>query len=73
MEDKVKEALEVIRKSLQAHDGDVEFVSMDGTDVKVRLQGHCVGCAYSQMTLKAGIERYLKQAVDENITVENVQ
>ncbi|MGQ4875352.1 MAG: NifU family protein [Promethearchaeota archaeon] len=40
--------------------------------VKVRLQGHCVGCIHAQQTLKLGIERAIKQfepAVKEVINV----
>jgi Fe-S cluster biogenesis protein NfuA len=66
MEEKVKKALDQIRGSLQADGGDVEFVSVgaDGV-VKVRLVGACAGCPMSQMTLKQGIERYLKQQIPE--------
>jgi len=66
MEEKVKKALDQIRGSLQADGGDVEFVSV-GADgiVKVRLVGACAGCPMSQMTLKQGIERYLKQQIPE--------
>ena len=65
--DKVEEALNSVRESLQAHGGDVELVGVDeeqGT-VQVRLTGACVGCPMSQMTLRTGIERALKQLVPE--------
>jgi len=39
-------------------------ISDDGV-VKVRLQGHCVGCMHAQETLKFGIERAIKQFVPE--------
>ena len=60
----VKNALNDIRGQLQADGGDVELVevSEDGT-VKVKLVGSCHGCPMSQMTLKHGIERYLKTKV----------
>lgn len=66
MKDQVKEALEKIRPSLQADGGDVELVdvSEDGI-VKVKLTGACRGCPMSQMTLKMGIEKALKEAVPE--------
>jgi len=66
MKKKVKTILERIRPSLQADGGDVELVevSPDGV-VKVKLTGACGGCAMSQMTLKMGIERTLKQEVPE--------
>ena len=66
MKEKVKAILSKIRPSLQADGGDVELVEVtpDGI-VKVRLVGACRGCPMSQMTLKMGIERKLKQAVSE--------
>jgi len=71
MENKVKKALEDIRPSLQNDGGDIEFISLDGTDVVVRLVGACAGCPMSQMTLKSGVERYLRNFVDPNLTVIN--
>lgn len=71
MKDKVKKALEDIRPSLQNDGGDIEFISMDGNDVTVRLVGACAGCPMSQMTLKSGVERYLRNFVDPKLTVIN--
>jgi len=66
MKEKVEATLRRIRPSLQADGGDVELVevSPDGV-VKVKLTGACQGCAMSQMTLKMGIEKALKQEVPE--------
>lgn len=73
MKEKVIEIIEKIRPQLQMDGGDVEFVEVtDDGVVKVRLQGHCRGCAYSQMTLKLGIERALKQVIPEVKYVESV-
>ena len=71
--EKVKEVLEKIRPQLQMDGGDVELVDItDDGIVKVRLQGHCAGCAHAQQTLQFGIERAIKQFVPEVIRVENV-
>jgi Fe-S cluster biogenesis protein NfuA len=66
MREKVEEALNSVREALQGHGGDVELVDVDdeGT-VQVRLTGACAGCPMSQMTLRMGIERALKQMVPE--------
>ena len=67
MRDKVENVLNEIRPNLQAHGGDVELVGVnegDGT-VEIRLTGACKGCPMSQMTLRMGIERVLKQLVPE--------
>lgn len=71
--DKVKQALEEVRPSLQADGGDIELVEVkeDGT-VMVRLQGACAGCPMSQMTLKQGVEAYLKKQIPEVKSVESV-
>ncbi len=73
VEKRVQKALDEIRPNLQADGGDVVFVAFEKGTVKVRLQGHCVGCPMSMMTLKQGIESYLKKKVPEVVRVENVQ
>ncbi len=66
MRERVESALGKIRPSLQADGGDVELVEVtsDGV-VKVKLTGACGGCPMSQMTLKMGIEKTIKQEVPE--------
>jgi Fe-S cluster biogenesis protein NfuA len=72
MFDKVQAVIDKIRPSLQADGGDVELVEVDNGTVKVRLQGACKGCPMSQMTLKNGIEKILKQEIPEVDRVEGV-
>jgi Fe-S cluster biogenesis protein NfuA len=73
MQEKIEAALNKIRPMLQADGGNVELVAVeDGGIVKVRLQGACAGCPMSQMTLKNGIERILKEEIPEVKSVENV-
>ncbi|MFC1656962.1 NifU family protein [Candidatus Moduliflexota bacterium] len=66
MIEEVKKALDQVRPSLQADGGDVDLVEVteDGI-VKVKLVGACAGCPMSQMTLKQGIERFLKSQIPE--------
>ncbi len=66
MRERVEAALNKVRPALKADGGDVELVdvSPDGV-VKVVLKGACGGCPMSQMTLKMGIERVIKQEVPE--------
>ena len=65
-EEKVKEVIESVRPALQAHGGDIELAGTDDdNNVKVRLQGACQGCPGAQMTMKAGIERILKEKIPE--------
>jgi Fe-S cluster biogenesis protein NfuA len=65
MQEKVKDVLDKVRPYLVRDGGDVELVSVDGGTVKVKLTGHCAGCPHSEMTLKNGIERILKQEIPE--------
>jgi len=61
MKDQVQEVLNIIRPSLQADGGDVELVDVKDGIVSVKLKGACAGCPMSTMTLKNGIERFLKE------------
>ena len=72
MIEKVRTALNKIRPMLQRDGGDVELVGIDGKTVKVKLRGACAGCPMSQMTLKNGIEKFLKEEIPEIEAVENV-
>ena len=66
MKEQVEAALNKIRPALNADGGDVKLidVSDDGV-VKVQLTGACSGCPMSQMTLKMGVEKVLKQEIPE--------
>ena len=66
LREKIEAALGKVRPALKADGGDIELVDVttDGV-VKVKLTGACGGCPMSQMTLKTGVERILKQEVPE--------
>ncbi len=64
MKEQVQMAIEKVRPGLQADGGDVELVDVSEEGVvKVKLTGACRGCPMSQMTLKMGIEKIIKQQV----------
>jgi len=63
MKVEVESALEKIREGLRVDGGDVQLVDIVDGIVKVKLQGHCAGCPFSQMTLKNFIEKELKKNV----------
>ncbi len=73
MNEKIQEVINKIRPMLQADGGDVELVDMEDGVVKVRLKGACSGCPMSQMTLKNGIEKLLKEEIAEVVSVESVE
>jgi Fe-S cluster biogenesis protein NfuA len=66
LNEKVQLAIEDVRPSLQADGGDIELVSVseDGV-VNVHLTGACGSCPMSTMTLKMGVENYLRKTVPE--------
>jgi Fe-S cluster biogenesis protein NfuA len=64
MKEEVQRVLDRIRPNLQADGGDVELIDVgDDGMVMVRLLGACHGCPMAQMTLKNGIEKFLKQEI----------
>jgi Fe-S cluster biogenesis protein NfuA len=73
-EEKVREVIEVIRPAIQADNGDIYLreVDVDNGVVKVELIGACVTCPASTQTLKAGIERILKDRLEGVNEVVNV-
>lgn len=72
LESRIVEAINQIRPSLQNDGGDIEFIRLENDkDVFVKLVGACAGCPMSQMTLKNGVEKYLKATVDSSLEVIN--
>jgi Fe-S cluster biogenesis protein NfuA len=66
LEDTIKEAVEMFRPQLQADGGDMEYISLDDQKrVHLKLVGACGSCPMAVMTLKMGVERYLKDACPE--------
>jgi Fe-S cluster biogenesis protein NfuA len=65
MKTQVLEVIEIIRPAIQADGGDIVLREVDeGTGVvTVELQGACVSCPASTVTMKAGIERIMKDRV----------
>lgn len=63
---RVEETIEAIRPAVQADGGDLLLANLDEETgvVDIELVGACVGCPASTLTLKAGIERILKDRVD---------
>ena len=66
MRDQVEATIEIIRPALQADGGDIVLRDVDEITglVSVELVGACVGCPSSNQTLKAGVERIMRDRVD---------
>ena len=73
LKEKIEASLVKVRPALEANGGGVELVDVDDDGVvKVKLMGACGGCPMSQMTLKMGIEKILKQDIPEVERVESI-
>jgi Fe-S cluster biogenesis protein NfuA len=72
--EKAKALIETeIRPLIQSDGGDIEVVELSSDNIlKVNLQGACVNCASSAMTLSFGIEARLKELLPELQGVEQV-
>lgn len=62
---KVEEVIEIMRPAIQADGGDISLIEVDSDSgvVTVELSGACVSCPASTVTMKAGIERIMKDRV----------
>lgn len=70
---RVSRIIELIRPIVQSDGGDVELVGVTPEGVvQIRLHGACIGCPSSQITLKMGIERNLRDHIPEITEVEAV-
>jgi len=74
LSDRVASIIDLIRPAVQSDGGDIEFVEVsDDGVVKIRMHGACVGCPSSDMTLRIGIERSLRERVAGVTRVEAVE
>jgi Fe-S cluster biogenesis protein NfuA len=66
MRQQVEETILVIRPALQADGGDIVLhdVNEETGVISVELVGACTTCPASDQTLKAGIERIMKDRID---------
>lgn len=72
MKEQIVALLQKVRPALQADGGDVEFVDFNEQTgvVTVKLKGACGSCPMATMTLKNGIEAYLKENLPQVKAVE---
>lgn len=74
MEAEVAKVIAAVRPAVQADRGDIELVSIDTVTgvVEVELSGACISCPASSQTLKAGVERIMKDRIPGITEVVNV-
>ena len=75
MNDRIEAVLAQVRPALRMDGGGIELVKFDPVTgaAYVRLQGACVGCPMSQITLKMGVEVALQDAIPEIKEVISVE
>lgn len=74
LQENVVKVLAQIRPTLQRDGGDVEFVGIGQEQVvQVRLTGSCQGCPMAKITLKEGIEKFVKSEIPTIRAVEAVE
>lgn len=73
MKAEIEKVIQDMRPALRADGGDIELIDVNQEGVvKVRLKGSCLGCPMAQMTLKMGVEQYLKKRIPGVKRVEAV-
>jgi Fe-S cluster biogenesis protein NfuA len=72
IKEQVEKAIEEVRPNLQADGGDIELVDVENGIAKVKLKGACAGCPMSTMTVKMGVESFLRKKVPQIVRVEAV-
>ncbi len=74
IEQQIEQVLEQIRPALRLDGGGIQLVKFDEQTgaVHVRMQGACVGCPMSEITLKMGVEAALQDAIPEVTEVISV-
>ena len=77
MREQIEAVLNDIRPYLASHGGNVDFVDFNSNSgvLSLRMQGACKGCPMAQLTLKAGIEAFVRERlprVKEVVAVEDV-
>lgn len=65
--ERVEQALDRVRPTLQQDGGGIEVIDINEETgvLKVSFQGACQGCPFAKMTLEMGIETLVKEAIPE--------
>ena len=70
MKDKVQQLLdESINPAVAGHGGYVQLIDVKDNTVYIQMSGGCQGCGAADVTLKAGIERMIKEEIPEVVEV----
>jgi toxin CptA len=67
----IRIVLEEARRILLRDGGDLELVALEGTAVRVRLKGNCVGCPRATLDLKNVVEALVRTRYPRITEVRN--
>jgi Fe-S cluster biogenesis protein NfuA len=70
LEERVTQALDSVRPYMESHAGGVELLGIEEGRARLRLQGHCHGCAASQATLESTIRAALEEYAPDLLDLE---
>jgi len=70
--ERIEKSLDSIRPHLITDGGNIEVIDVVDNVVQVKLLGACGTCPMSDMTMKAGVELSIKNAIPEILGVETV-
>lgn len=70
--DEIQAVLEGARSILLRDGGDLEMVALEGTVLRVRLKGNCVGCPRATLDLKNVVERMVRRRFPRISAVQNI-
>ena len=71
--DRVRDVLNTqINPAIASHGGEITLVDVKDTEIYLEMSGGCQGCAMSQMTLRQGVERMVRQAVPEVSMIHDI-
>lgn len=66
LKDKIQDLLDsMINPAVASHGGYVQLIDVKDTIVYLQMGGGCQGCGMADVTLKAGIERVIKEEAPE--------
>jgi len=66
MKDKVQDLIESsINPAVAGHGGFIQLIDVKDSVVYLQMGGGCQGCGMADVTLKAGIERMIKEEIPE--------
>ena len=73
LQTRIAEAIDELRPNLHVDGGDIKIVGIEEGILKVKLEGRCAECPMSNITLKWGVEDFVKARIPEIRKVELIQ